>query len=179
VENIGGDTLEVYDMLITQGAFSVDTASFTLLPAATQEVKVTFAPPSVGQFNGFIHCLSNDPVNDTISIAVSGYGTPLTGIEGLLGLPTTYDISPNYPNPFNPTTTIKYQLPQSSDVTLSIYNILGQKVRTLLNSRIEAGYHSVEWDGRNDAGAKVGSGIYIYRFSAGDFLKVRKMILMK
>jgi len=179
VQNVGGDTLEVFDMLITQGAFSVDTSAFTLLPSATQEVQVTFTPPSMGQFNGFIRCVSNDPVNDTISIAVSGYGEPPVGIDDLLGLPTTYDISSNYPNPFNPTTTIKYQLPQTSDVGLVIFNILGQKVRTLVNGRVEAGYHTAVWDGRNESGARAASGIYIYRFQADNFLKIQKMILMK
>jgi len=101
------------------------------------------------------------------------------GIEEETPVPLSYAISRNYPNPFNPTTTIKYQLPQTSDVKLAIYNVLGQRVRTLVNGRIEAGYHSIEWDGRNEAGAQVASGIYIYRFSADNYLKVQKMILMK
>ena len=130
--------------------------------------------------------MSNDAVNDTVDVMVSGYGEPPVGIEDPVGLPTSYGVSPNYPNPFNPTTTIKYQLPQQSEVTLSIYNVLGQKVRTLLNANLEAGYHSVEWDGRNDVGVQVASGVYIYRFQArqvgsstSDYLKVQKMMLMK
>ncbi len=94
-------------------------------------------------------------------------------------IPTTFDISQNYPNPFNPTTTIKYQIPKSVDVTLTIYNILGQKVRTLVNKKMEPGYYKVVWDGRNDYGVKVASGIYLYRIKAGDFVQTRKMILMK
>ncbi len=85
----------------------------------------------------------------------------------------------NYPNPFNPATTIRYQLPEAAAVQLVIYNVLGQQVRSLVNERREAGYHQIAWDGRNDAGAQVGSGIYIYRFEAGQFQKVQKMILMK
>lgn len=115
-----------------------------------------------------------------------GHEFKLSDLQGdsvVLATPDHFAIIQNYPNPFNPTTRIKYQLPQSSHVTLSIHNILGQQVRTLINSPMEAGYHSVEWDGRNDAGAQVGSGIYIYRFSAGNsgqgYLKVQKMILMK
>ncbi|HFE64530.1 MAG TPA: choice-of-anchor D domain-containing protein, partial [Caldithrix sp.] len=73
-------------------------------------------------------------------------------------LPTTFAVKQNYPNPFNPTTTIKYQLPQSSDVHLVIYNVLGQKVRTLLNTRKDAGYYQVVWDGRNDQGVKLATG---------------------
>jgi hypothetical protein len=179
VENVGYDTLVVSDIVVTDGAFSVDTTSFMLLPSGTQEVEVKFSPTTPGSYSGLVKLLSNDPSQDTVDVSVSGYGEPAVGIEDPLGLPTVYGVSPNYPNPFNPATTIKYQLPQSSEVRLSIYNVLGQKVRTLVNSRIEAGYHSVEWDGRNEAGTQVASGIYIYRFQADNFLKIRKMILMK
>jgi len=96
-----------------------------------------------------------------------------------LSIPKTFDISQNYPNPFNPTTNIKYQLPEAADVSLVIYNILGQKVRTLVNNRVNAGFHTVEWDGRNDAGVKISTGVYIYRFQAADFIKTKKMVLMK
>ncbi len=85
----------------------------------------------------------------------------------------------NYPNPFNPTTTIKYQLPQNDDVTLTIYNILGQKVRNLVDRRMEAGYPSIEWDSRDDNGKQVSSGIYVYRLIANDFAQSRKMLLMR
>jgi flagellar hook assembly protein FlgD len=105
--------------------------------------------------------------------------TLVTGLEGHTALPTTFAISQNYPNPFNPTTSIKYQLPQTSDVRLLIYNVLGQKVRTLVNNQIEAGYHSVIWDGRNDEGNAVASGVYIYRFEAGKFTRTMKLMLLK
>jgi serine protease AprX len=104
--------------------------------------------------------------------------TPV-GIEEETPVPRSYAVSRNYPNPFNPSTTIEYQLPQSSEVKLVVYNSLGQKVRTLLNQSVESGYHKLLWDGRNDAGFSVASGIYIYRFEAGDFRKIQKMILLK
>jgi flagellar hook assembly protein FlgD len=103
----------------------------------------------------------------------------LTGIDNTEVLPTTFDVAQNYPNPFNPTTTISYQIPQVSDVKLVIYNVLGQKVRTLVNDRLEAGYHSVVWDGRNELGQTVSSGVYIYRFEASDFTKTLKLMLLK
>ena len=179
VENVGQDTLRVYDMLISNAAFSVDTPAFTLLPTETQEVKVTFSPTEQGLYSGIIRVISNDPVNDTLYVAVRGYGETITGMKDRFGLPSSYGISSNYPNPFNPTTTIRYQLPQQSDVKLYIYNVLGQKVKTLVEGSIEAGYHSVVWDGRNDMGIQLASGIYIYRFSADDYFKVQKMILIK
>ncbi|MGC9093959.1 MAG: T9SS type A sorting domain-containing protein, partial [Bacteroidota bacterium] len=89
-------------------------------------------------------------------------------------------ISQNYPNPFNPTTTIKFGVPKASPVTLEIYNILGEKVRTLLNGEnFEPGYWTVNWDGKDNAGLSVPSGIYFYRIVAGDFVKTMKMMMLK
>jgi hypothetical protein len=106
--------------------------------------------------------------------------TTLVGITGGVDLiPEEFALYQNYPNPFNPTTTIKYALKQQADVTINIYNLLGQEVRTLVNSSQEAGYKTVVWDGLNNSGARVASGIYIYRIQAGDFVQARKMILMK
>ena len=125
----------------------------------------------------FVVIQTNDPTLPVANIEI--HKTMVSGLDGLAQLPTTFDISQNYPNPFNPLTTIKYQLPMLSEVKLVIYNVLGQKVRTLLNKQMEAGYHSVIWDGRNDEGRAVASGIYIYRFEAGDFQKTMKLMLLK
>jgi len=85
----------------------------------------------------------------------------------------------NYPNPFNPETTISYQLPENGKAELVIYNIKGQKVKQLISEQLSAGQHSVVWDGRDENNKAVSSGIYFYKFKAGDFDKTRKMILMK
>jgi flagellar hook assembly protein FlgD len=86
----------------------------------------------------------------------------------------------NYPNPFNPTTTISFSIPNDNKVVeLSIYNIKGQLVKTLVHEFKPAGEHSVIWDGRDSNGNRVSSGIYFYKLRAGDFQKVRKMILLK
>ncbi|HWR82282.1 MAG TPA: T9SS type A sorting domain-containing protein [Candidatus Deferrimicrobium sp.] len=89
-------------------------------------------------------------------------------------LPTEYSLSQNYPNPFNPTTDITFALPQASFVKLEIFNVLGQKVTTLVEGTREAGRHTVEWNASN-----VGSGVYLYRLAAGDFVETRKMMLLK
>lgn len=107
--------------------------------------------------------------------------SPVVGIlmTGRGSVPETYSLSQSYPNPFNPTTTIAYQVPRQSVVRIEIYNTLGQKVRTLLNKRKESGSYQAFWDGRNDGGAQMGSGVYLYRMIAGAFVQTRKMILMK
>jgi len=179
IHNVGVQSLAVSQVLGSGGIFSAEPDSFTVNMGSGQVVNVSFAPQAQGNYSGWIRFVSNDPVNDTLSVYVEGTGDQVTGIDEGTNIPKTFAVSPNYPNPFNPTTTIKYQLPQTSDVQLSIFNVLGQKVRTLVNAQIEAGYHSTEWDGRNDLGAQVGSGIYIYRFSAGDYLRVQKMIMLK
>ncbi|MBK9097976.1 MAG: carboxypeptidase regulatory-like domain-containing protein [bacterium] len=94
-------------------------------------------------------------------------------------LPITFDLKQNYPNPFNPSTVISYQIPQSEFVTLEIYNSLGEKVKTLVNEIQENGYYQVQWDGKNNAGSQLSSGIYLYRLSAGNYVNVMKMVLLR
>jgi hypothetical protein len=100
-------------------------------------------------------------------------------LEKPIALPTEFNLAQNYPNPFNPETTIKYALPKNVRVELTIYNILGQKVKTLVNDEQKAGFKSIKWDGTNDFGMKVASSIYIYRLKAGDFVAQHKMVLVK
>ena len=85
----------------------------------------------------------------------------------------------NHPNPFNPTTTINYQLPVNSKVKLSIYNIKGQKVKTLISDQLLAGQHSVVWNGTDDNGKSISSGIYFYKMNTGEYTSIKKMILLK
>lgn len=94
-------------------------------------------------------------------------------------LPKTYALQQNYPNPFNPSTNIRYQLPAQADVKLVVYNILGQEVRRLIDEKMQAGYHTVTWDGRNAQGLPVPSGVYYYKITAGDFSASKKMLLIK
>jgi photosystem II stability/assembly factor-like uncharacterized protein len=125
-------------------------------------------------------------VNDSFMFA----GTDYNGVwrrlrPGIVGIPTQPDVAQefmlfdNYPNPFNPSTTIRYALPGQANVTLRIYNILGQEIRTLVNERQSAGVRSVVWDGRNNLNQAVSSGIYIYRLQAGARVLSKKMILLE
>jgi hypothetical protein len=107
-------------------------------------------------------------------------GTVTTGVEETAGgMPLEYSLSQNYPNPFNPVTRLTYTLPQAGPVRIEIFNVAGQKVRTLVDRTERAGQHTLTWRGRNDHGAEVSSGIYFCRFQAGDLRAVRKMVLLK
>ena len=103
-----------------------------------------------------------------------------TGVDDLGGtLPTAFSLGQNYPNPFNPTTAIEFNLPKASHVTLTIYNILGQRVTDLINSTLSAGNKSIEWNGTDANGRTVESGVYFYKISADEFSMTRKMMMLK
>ncbi len=94
-------------------------------------------------------------------------------------VPDKYSLSQNYPNPFNPNTIISYELPVAGNVKLSVFNLLGQRVATLVNSYHDAGRYEIGWNGTDENGNQVSSGVYLYRIKAGDFIKTKKMILAK
>lgn len=93
--------------------------------------------------------------------------------------PSAYALNQNYPNPFNPSTTIRFQLPQEQKVKLQIFDITGALVKTLLQEAISAGTKEVVWDGTNQTGVKVASGMYLYRLEAGSFVATKKLVLLK
>ena len=100
--------------------------------------------------------------------------------NGIAVYPEEYLLRQNFPNPFNPVTTVVFAVPERAKVSLDIYNILGQKVRTLLNAQAkEEGYHVMEWDSRNDRGIPVASGMYIIRFVANGHVKIKKAMLIR
>ncbi len=135
------------------------------------------ASPDPSRFWGdvdYLPCLDHDPFPDV-------------GVEDgpEKKLPTRFDLAQNYPNPFNPTTLIRYTVPDRDreerprHTTLKVYNILGQLVRTLVDGEQAPGYYSVRWDGRDNLGKDVSSGIYFYRLKAGEFVKTRKMVVLR
>lgn len=94
-------------------------------------------------------------------------------------IPTKYALHHNYPNPFNPETRITYELPQASHVMLKIYNSLGKEIRTLVMNDQETGVHTAIWNGRDDVGQEVSSGLYFIRFKAGEFVQTKKALFLK
>lgn len=141
----------------------------------------------VGQSADFLWTVVVSDGSDTLQVRTSFFDDfsamfrVVTLERGLLtsndfeeGTPNTFALEQNYPNPFNPTTNIKFALPKTADVTLTIYNMLGQKVNTLINEKMTSGFHVVPFDASN-----LSSGMYIYRIQAGSFTSTKKMILIK
>ncbi len=94
-------------------------------------------------------------------------------------LPQEFSLSQNHPNPFNPSTVIDFALPTRTNVSINIYNVLGQKIKTLVNKEYNAGYYKETWDGTVENGASAASGIYFYKIDAGEYTATKKMILLK
>ena len=135
--------------------------------------------------------MSFDAATRTIAGTPQAAGSPVytytvtdaTGaqVEMLLQTrPAAFALTSNYPNPFNPATTIQYALPQAADVQLTVYNVVGQVVRTLVAEHQSAGRYLVTWDATDDSGHRLSSGLYFYSLQAGDeFHAVKKMLLFK
>jgi hypothetical protein len=94
-------------------------------------------------------------------------------------IPTEYELFNNYPNPFNPSTTIKYSVPKNSNIKVRIYNMMGQLIKTLVNESKSPGNYEVQWYGKNEENLSVASGIYFYQLESENFVKTNKMILLK
>ncbi|MBC8182275.1 T9SS type A sorting domain-containing protein [candidate division KSB1 bacterium] len=110
---------------------------------------------------------------------VNDYGSSVGVDANFVRIPLSYKLEQNFPNPFNPETRIYFEIPDAQQVKVVIYNMLGQKVRTLINDGFNPGFHVINWDGCDDSGNIVPTGIYIYRIKAGSFIASKKMMMMK
>lgn len=118
--------------------------------------------------------LAVDVVEEIIPLGPVGIDAP-----DPISVPANFSLEQNYPNPFNPTTTIKLTVPEAAEVNLSIYDIMGRMVRTLINENLPAGNHSVLWDGKDEAGNLLSSGIYFYRLHYQGRVQTKRMALLK
>lgn len=109
--------------------------------------------------------------SNVVNLTITSTGGP--------GIPSKYCLFQNYPNPFNPQTTIRYGLKDRCHVRITIYDILGQKIVEVINTKQNAGYHQVLWDGKNFMNKRVGSGIYIYKLETENYTDIKKMLLIK
>jgi hypothetical protein len=150
------------------------TLPITIQAGDSCEVDFRFVPPSVGNFLTVMG-IQNNATPPMVLVPIYGTGTEPAFVYGdQRPLPTYYSLGQNQPNPFNPSTTINFTLPQAGKVELAVYNVLGAKILTLVNGDLNAGYHLVKFDA-----TKLCSGIYFYRLTAGNFTDMKKMVLMK
>ncbi len=176
--------LEQFNVLVSTG--STNPNDFTSISGTTPvQAPITWTSYMYGLNNYAnqtirvaIQCVSDDAfvfmLDDVKVVSAGGTDNDDTSAPAV-----TTALGGNYPNPFNPETTIRYSVEKPGKVTLEVYNILGQKVKTLVNDTKDAGSHNVVWNGKDEAGNKVSSGLYFYRMKNGSYSKTNKMILMK
>jgi len=151
-----------------------DVVDFSSLDAGdSQYVSLSFTPDAVDSFNAVL-LVTSDGGETSVNLNGTGIPDPTAINDKTNAIPTDYQLQQNYPNPFNPATVISYQLPVTSDVRLTIYNMLGEVVATPLSENQPAGIHSIQFDG-----SQLSSGVYFYNLQAGEFNQVRKMLLVK
>ena len=159
VTSAGVNTINLWmreDGLLVDKIVLTNDAAFT--PTGTGPAESPRGTASEKGFGGF----------DTLSLG-----------ETIDETPTEFSLGTNYPNPFNPTTTIQFALPETSGVTLEVYDTMGRRVALLVNNQLAAGRYEAVWNGRNDAGSSVASGLYLYRLKAGSFTETKTMMLLK
>jgi len=122
----------------------------------------------------------NDANRDAfLTNVIAAFATGNAVDDAVKTLPKAFALKQNFPNPFNPITSIAFEMPSAQNVRMTVYNMLGQSVRTLVNDQRSAGRYTILWDGRDDAGHMVGSGVYFYQIQAGSFTKTAKMVFLK
>ena len=173
ISNVGAQSFQVANAISSHAAFGVRPTSFSADPGQSVNDSISFVPLVAGPASGLILFFSNSQTSPD-TVRVDGIGISSTSVNGRSRIPPEFWLDQNYPNPFNPSTTIRFELPGPGNITLRIFNTLGQEVTVLLNGRKEAGYYEVTWDA-----SSVPSGIYFYRLQAGEFVETKKMILSK
>ena len=174
VDQIVSDTALFADMadpdnanISDKAAIALDAAGNFIMMENANENMFFVAPPGDGATNSFV---TTSP--DTMEVM---QGVAIDDPTG----PISFQLHQNYPNPFKSSTTISYRLGQSGETTLTVYNTLGQEVRTLVSRQQAAGPHEIRWDGRNSAGTRVSSGVYVLRISSGTYENQIMMTLVK
>ncbi len=163
------------------GQFTITASQYGLNPNGTyylNDIITGEAIQTTGSQLGF-QTVSLAPYQARVFVLADSILSGIAVPEQQPGAPKTFALYRNFPNPFNPTTTIAFDIPRTVKVKLEIYNILGQRVATLMDKPLPAGRYQVQWNGRNHQGVPVSSGIYILHFKAGQFVKNRRMILLK
>ena len=191
--NLGPDSLvmqvnDADDIPITRVVVTKERFKGTeIIPFAPTISKFRIGPPGLGSDGTY----AGQPfyVGKIDELVVYNYQTfpgnfsmtpiPTAVDEDITEIPAQYELSQNYPNPFNPGTTIAFVIPKAQDVKLEIYNMLGRRVKTLVEDKMQAGAHKVAWDGTNDLGKAVASGTYIYKLRTESFTETKRLVLVR
>ncbi|MFL3026955.1 MAG: DUF4397 domain-containing protein [Candidatus Neomarinimicrobiota bacterium] len=188
VENLSYGSYAGY-LQVPAADYTIDvTAHGTTTPVASFSAPLATLGGGSGVVyaSGFLAPTSTDSAFTLILATPSGYTVELPATSTALSVseydaatPKMFSLNQNYPNPFNPSTKISYNLPQNDMVTISIYDLMGRSVKTLVSSNQAAGYHSVRWDATNDIGEPVSAGMYVYMVQTSNFSQSKKMIFLK
>ncbi len=176
IQNAGNETL-TGSIIMPDGFTLVESQNFAIEASESQVFTVLHTAVEGEELTESITINSNDPHNNSHTVVVT-VSNVLDNDENNI-LPVETALNGNYPNPFNPTTTISFSLKENSDVVLHIYNILGQKVTTVVDEYRNAGNHTITWKGTDSNNRKVSSGVYFYRMETDNYVKTKKMLLMK
>jgi len=162
------------DVPFTVSGGGVGDSQFNIELLVGQEVLGTFKVllTSAGRNGGTSSFLSK-------ASAAAEESESLMQGEAQASIPAGFALSPNYPNPFNPTTRIAYSIPTAQFVSLKVYDLLGRHIRVLISGDVRAGSHTVSWNGTDDGGRAVPSGVYIYRLTTQNFVSTKKMIVVR
>ncbi len=178
IQNIGNAPLEIWEVTVNDDAFEFEYDDTELPPTEQLTINVTFDPSIDGDYSAQLSIYNNSNNNPQIDIELIGTGLNVGNDDIVNPNQLTFAAS-NYPNPFNPTTCIKYTIKERAKTTLKVYNIKGRLVNTLVNDMKDAGKHEVIWNGIDHNNKHVASGVYFYRLQSSNDCLTKKMILMK
>jgi len=171
---------ETVEFTILDDWLTMNPLSGTVSPEGSAGVllNINAAGMDPGVYSAGISVNSNDPDQGAVIIPLSLTVNGMSSENESL-LPAEFALHQNYPNPFNPQTKIRYDLPENSMVNITVYDMLGREVKTLVNQVQNAGFKSIIWDATNDYGKAISAGIYLYQIQAGDYIHTQKMVLLK
>ena len=170
--NWDGDLIPVPDWLVVSGSYS------WLEAGESDQISITVITEELENDTVYVGHVLVLTSGDATSIPVHlNTGDNLSA--GVSQLPRKFNLYPAYPNPFNPVTTLRYDLPEDAMINVTIYDMMGRRIKTLVNGPQSAGYKSVQWNTNNSTGQPVSAGVYLYQVRAGEFVETRKMVLLK
>ncbi|KAA3598083.1 MAG: choice-of-anchor D domain-containing protein [Calditrichaeota bacterium] len=181
--NSGDGILKITDLSLSGQNFSNfifnESLPIILQPSESYGIGITFTSLNLGSFEANLEIVSNDLVNSNEFVNLFAEVVLTDSKESSNSVPKDFTLLPNYPNPFNPSTKITFGIPEKSSVRLEIFNVLGQKVKTLVEAELLPSFYTFEWNGTDEFNNRVSNGIYLLKMQAGKFTETRKMTILK